>query len=77
MRTAYGTKPKTDFGIEVFAFTKQVGMTVKTLAENSGVKCTTLREAMTGRCAGHKVKPVVREYMTNYLSENADKRKEA
>lgn len=77
MRAAYGTKPKTDFGIEVFVFSKQTGMTIKTLAENCGVKLSSLRETMTGRCAGHQIKPTVREYMSNYLSENADKREEA
>ena len=41
MRTANRVKPKTDFGIEVRLFTAQTGMTVKELAERSGVKYTT------------------------------------
>lgn len=66
MRTANRVKPKTDFGIEVRLFTAQTGMTVKELAERSGVKYTTLIETTTGRCAGHQLIPIVREYMANY-----------
>lgn len=47
MRTANRVKPKTDFGIEVRLFTAQTGMTVKELAERSGVKYTTLIETTT------------------------------
>ena len=57
MRTANRVKPKTDFGIEVRLFTAQTGMTVKELAERSGVKYTTLIETTTGRCAGHQLIP--------------------
>ena len=60
------TKPKTDFGIEVAVFTAQTGMTVKELADASGVKYTTLVEATTGRCPGHQLIPIVREYIANY-----------
>lgn len=67
MRTASRTKPKTDFGIEVRIFTAQTGMTVKELAENAGVKYTTLVETTTGRCAGHQLIPIVRDFMQNYL----------
>ena len=42
MRTANRVKPKTDFGIEVRLFTAQTGMTVKELAERSGVKYLSL-----------------------------------
>ena len=66
MKTANRTKPKTDFGIEVRVFTAQTGMTVKELAERAGVKYTTLVETTTGRCAGHQLIPVVREFMHNY-----------
>ena len=69
MRAAYRTKPKTDFGIEVKVFTAQTGMTIKELAANSGVKYTTLIETTTGRCAGHQLIPVVREFMENYQRE--------
>lgn len=69
MKTANRTKPKTDFGIEVRVFTAQTGMTVKELAERSGVKYTTLVETTTGRCAGHQLIPVVREFMQNYRKE--------
>ena len=57
MRTANRVKPKTDFGIEV--------------AERSGVKYTTLIETTTGRCAGHQLIPIVREYMANYEQKEA------
>ena len=69
MKTANRTKPKTDFGIEVRVFTAQTGMTVKELAERAGVKYTTLVETTTGRCAGHQLIPVVREFMQNYRKE--------
>lgn len=69
MRAAYRTKPKTDFGIEVKVFTAQTGMTIKELAANAGVKYTTLIESTTGRCAGHQLIPVVREFMENYQRE--------
>lgn len=64
-------KPKTDFGIEVRVFTAQNGMTVKELAERSGVKYTTLVETTTGRCAGHQLIPVVREFMENFSRKEA------
>ena len=64
-------KPKTDFGIEVRVFTAQTGMTVKELAERSGVKYTTLVETTTGRCAGHQLIPVVREFMENFSRKEA------
>ena len=64
-------KPKTDFGIEVRVFTAQYGMTVKELAERSGVKYTTLVETTTGRCAGHQLIPVVREFMENFSRKEA------
>ena len=69
MRIANRTKPKTDFGIVVRVFTAQTGMTIKTLAELAGVKYTTLVETTTGRCAGHQLIPVVREFMENYQKE--------
>lgn len=69
MRIANRTKPKTDFGIEVRVFTAQTGMTIKTLAELAGVKYTTLVETTTGRCTGHQLIPVVREFMENYQKE--------
>ena len=46
---AYKRKPKTDFGIEVRIFTAQTGMTVKELANKTGVKYITLVETTTGR----------------------------
>ena len=69
MKTANRTIPKTDFGVEVRVFTAQTGMTVKELAERAGVKYTTLVETTTGRCAGHQLIPVVREFMQNYRKE--------
>ncbi len=71
MKTAYGTKPKTDFGIEVRVFTAQTGMTIKQLAEAAGVKYATLIESTTGRCAGHQLIPIVRDYMQSYQREEA------
>lgn len=63
---AYKRKPKTDFGIEVRIFTAQTGMTVKELANQAGVKYTTLVETTTGRCAGHQLIPTVRQFMEDY-----------
>ena len=61
--------PKTDFGIEVRIFAAQKGMTLKELAEASGVKYTTLLETTTGRCAGYNLIPTVRKFMQNYRKE--------
>ena len=41
-------------------------MTVKELAEQAGVKYTTLVETTTGRCAGHQLIPIVRKFMATY-----------
>ena len=71
MRTANRTKPKTDFGIEVRVFTAQTGMSVKELADAAGVKYTTLVETTTGRCAGHQLIPIVRQYMSDYQRKEA------
>ena len=62
-------KPKTEFGIEVKLFTARTGMSVKELAEKAGVKYMTLVETTTGRCAGHELIPIVREFMNNYEAE--------
>lgn len=70
MRTPNRTKPKTDFGIEVSVFKAQTGMSSKELADAAGVKYTTLVEATTGRCAGHKLIPVVRDFMRNYMQRS-------
>ena len=35
------------------------------------VKYTTLIETTTGRCAGHQLIPIVREYMANYEQKEA------
>lgn len=70
MRTPNRTKPKTDFGVEVSIFKAQTGMTAKELADAAGVKYTTLVEATTGRCAGHQLIPVVRNFMQSYLSRS-------
>ncbi|MCI8442537.1 MAG: hypothetical protein HFG27_08405 [Provencibacterium sp.] len=64
-------KPKTDFGVEVKVFTAKTGMNLKQLAAESGVKYTTLVESTTGRCAGHKLIPVVRRFMESYQSKEA------
>lgn len=69
MRTPNRTKPKTDFGIEVRIFTAQTGMNMKELAENAGVKYTTLVETTTGRCAGRQLIPAVRRYMSVSASD--------
>lgn len=69
MRAPNRVKPKTEFGIEVRLFTAQTGMTVKELANCAGVKYSTLVEATTGRCAGHKLIPIVREYIKKYQRE--------
>lgn len=69
MRTPNRTKPKTDFGIEVRVFTAQTGMTIKELANAAGVKYTTLIETTTGRCAGHQLIPIVRQYMADYMAD--------
>lgn len=62
---------KTAFGIEVRLFTAQTGMSMKELAENAGVKYTTLVETTTGRCAGRQLIPMVRRYMDNYQRKEA------
>lgn len=59
-------KAKTDFGIEVRVFTAQTGLNMKEIAEQAGVKYTTLVETTTGRCAGHELIPIVRKFMATY-----------
>ena len=71
MRTPNKVKPKTEFGVEVRVFTAQTGMTIKELAENAGVKYTTLVETTTGRCVGRQLIPAVRQYMSNYRRKEA------
>lgn len=46
-------------------------MSMKELAENAGVKYTTLVETTTGRCAGRQLIPMVRRYMDNYQRKEA------
>jgi len=59
-------KPKTDFGIEVRVFTAKHGMTIKELANLSGVKYKSLIAATTGQLAGHELIPTVHEFMDHY-----------
>ena len=42
-------------------------MTKRELAAGAGVKYSTLVEATTGRCAGHQLIPIARDFMQNYL----------
>lgn len=65
----YQRKPKTEFGVEVKVFTAKTGLSLKDLAEMTGVKYMTLVETTTGKCAGHDVIPKVRAFMENYKSE--------
>ena len=41
-------------------------LTIKELADKADVKYTTLLETTTGRCAGHDLIPVVRDFMQRY-----------
>lgn len=59
-------KPKTDFGIEVKMFTARTGMTLRELAQRSGVKYTTLLDTTVGRCAGVELIPAVRNFINSY-----------
>lgn len=59
-------KPKTEFGIEVKMFTARTGMTLRELAQRSGVKYTTLLDTTVGRCAGVDLIPLVRDFIRNY-----------
>lgn len=59
-------KPKTEFGVEVKAFTARTGMTLRELAERSGVKYTTLLDTTIGRSAGHQLIPKVLDFIRSY-----------
>ncbi|OPZ65861.1 MAG: hypothetical protein BWY85_00220 [Firmicutes bacterium ADurb.Bin506] len=59
-------KPKTEFGLELLQFCARYGITYKQVAEDAGVKHSTLVECTTGRCAGHELIPKVRQYMEDY-----------
>lgn len=59
-------KPKTDFGVEVKMFTARTGMTLRELAQRSGVKYTTLLDTTVGRCAGVELIPAVRDFISSY-----------
>lgn len=62
-------KKKTEFGIELAMFLARNNMTIKEVSEKAGVKYSTLVETTTGRCAGHDLIPIVREFMRTYEKE--------
>lgn len=62
-------KKKTEFGIELAMFLARNNMTIKEVSEKAGVKYSTLVETTTGRCAGHDLIPIVREFMREYEKE--------
>lgn len=63
-------KPKTEFGVEIKEFAARTGMTLRELAEMSGVKYTTLLDTSTGRSVGRELIPAVRKFMAEYDHKN-------
>lgn len=59
-------KPRTEFGVECKIFMAETGMTVRELAQASGVKENTLVAAMVGKTPGHDLVPVVKGYMERH-----------
>jgi len=59
-------RPKTVFGLEVRTFTGKYGITIKQLAAEAGVQYSTLVDTTTGRCAGHDLIPIVRNFMNEH-----------
>ncbi len=59
-------KPRTEFGVECKIFMAETGMTVRELAQASGVKENTLVAAMVGKTPGHDLVPVVKGYMEKH-----------
>lgn len=62
-------KERTKFGVELSVFAARTGLTLKEVAEKSGVKYTTLIETSTGRCAGHELIPKVEKFMQEWSGE--------
>ena len=58
-----GKKPFTAWGRKVAHYLVDKPMSQAELAAKAGVKLTTLRETMIGRCAGIELIPVVDKYM--------------
>lgn len=65
-------KPKTEFGVEIKMFTARTGMTLRELADRSGVKYATLLDTTIGRSAGHKLIPKVQDFIRNYEEGGVD-----
>ena len=59
----------TDFGKEVGMFLVDTGLHIKTIAKLCNISYNTLNDTRNGRCAGHEVKPKVREFMRKYREE--------
>lgn len=64
-------KQKSAFGLKVYKFLNDTGMTVSELANDAGVKETTLRAAVYGKTPGNKVVPAVLSYMDSRKKEAA------
>ena len=59
-------KPRTEFGVECKIFMAETGMTVRELAQASGVNENSLVAAMVGKTPGHDLVPVVKGYMEKH-----------
>lgn len=64
-------KLKSPFGVEVYKFLSDTGMTVAELANHAGVKETTLRAVVYGKTPGNKVVPAVLAYMDDRQRKEA------
>lgn len=64
-------KQKSPFGLAVYKFLNDTGMTVSELASDAGVKETTLRAAVYGKTPGNKVVPAVLSYMDSRKKKEA------
>lgn len=65
-------KPRTEFGVECKIFMAETGMTVRELAQASGVKENTLVAAMVGKTPGHDLVPVVKGYMEKHRGDGKE-----
>ena len=58
--------------MECKIFKAETGMTVRELAQASGVKETTLVAAMVGKTPGHDLVPVVKGYMEKHRGDGKE-----
>lgn len=73
---AKNRKPQTPFGVRVSTFCAKAGMSASALAENSGVKYSTLLDCKIGRSVGIELVPKVDAFMDDFRKAHPELFKE-